>query len=103
MQVSDVTDNRPHHIGKRIGVCRTVVQFFVEFIELFFRHTLVIENLDNTLTVHPLLHKSRDIRNGYLLFEEVFSAVTSNLLCHCDENNNHHHSQNRKQRTKRKH
>ena len=36
LQVTDITDHRSHHVSVFIGVCRTLEECFVEFVEFFF-------------------------------------------------------------------
>src|SRR5699024_8877374 len=77
LQVSNVSDNRSHHVCKGICVCSTVIKFLIQLIKLFFRYALMVENLDDTLSVHPLFHKPGNICDGNLLFQEIFSTVSS--------------------------
>mgnify|MGYP007099199020 CR=1 FL=1 len=63
----------------------------------------MVENLDDTLSVHPLFHKPGNICDGNLLFQEIFSTVSSDRLCDKDEQEDHNNSQNRQNRAQRHH
>ena len=58
LQISDVSDNRSHHVTIFICLCRTFKESFVQFVKFLFGFLLMVKNLDNTLSIHTLFHKA---------------------------------------------
>ena len=80
LQVSEITDDRSHHTCKCMRSGSACKQAFIEFVKLSLRDLLVVKYFYNTLSVHPLFHKSCDISKVKLLTDEILSTVSRDYL-----------------------
>ena len=80
--------DRHENICEHIGVVGAVEKGVVELIELLNALFLVVENLDDLLTLHHLLDVAVLLAEVDLLREEILAALAADFLCY------HHHREN---------
>ena len=103
LQVTDISDDRTHHVGVFVGVGGAFKESFIQAVKFLFGFCFMVENLNNPLAVHALFHKSGHICQRYLLTDEIFTTVCPDLTGHCHHNEDNSHSQDGQQWTEHQH
>ena len=103
LQVSDVSDDRSHHVTVFVRLCRTLKKSLVQFVKFLFGFLFMVKNFDNTLSVHTLFDKTCHICEGHLLSNEVFSTLCTDLSCDKQHQKNDQNRQDREQRAQNQH
>ena len=99
LQVSNVSDDRSHHITIFIRLRRTLKKSLVQFIELLFGFLFMVEHLDNTLSIHTFFYKACHISQRHLLTDKIFSTLCTDLACNKQHHKNDQNCQDSQERT----
>ncbi len=78
--VSDIAEDRHQGIRVAVRLLRHREKLVVDLVEIALRRILVVEDLDDLLTVHHLLDEALGLCNRRLLLHEVASGAAADLL-----------------------
>ena len=96
-QIAHIADDRHGHIAPSVRLGGRLKEFLVLLIEGLLSGVLMVEDLDDLLTIDGLLHEGVHVADPLLLLDEV-SAGTAHDLAHDEIQQNGEHNHERSER-----
>ena len=94
--ISKLCVDRSDDVGESICIVSTLIQVIVDLFEFCNVVLFVTEDLDNLLSIHHFFNITIDFSKIFLLFQEIFPALSGGFLGTKYHNCNHDHRHNRK-------